>query len=329
MKQSNNDITSVMDNVLQQHITSVQFEDVWKTKVKNEKSIFGNRNTKVTPLIAVIALLALFMVGFTGYTVFRNMDKTDYPFTDDPRVIGKWETVDFVNSIEEFNPEEKNWKSDMYLTSLIFVKEGKMLLAIEDGNIAYTPATWTKDMLLNKQEKTASKYVIEEINGSTYMFCEWKSGDYMFRNAAPSFYVLKKVDSEDYSSYQVKTVMEDSVDYPFVDDENMKGKWESVDFVRTIDSFKPVDKYWLGDLFLRELKFEENGVLRVKIDSGRSGVSPATWTKGLIIDKRYKTASKCEIKEIDGVTYMFYEWKSGDYVYRGMEPCYYVLKKVK
>lgn len=332
MKQYNNDITSVMDEKLNKHTTSVQFEDMWKAKLKNVCRELGYRRSRTKPLIAVIVILTLFIVGFTGYTVgstvFRNIDKTDYTFVDDPRVIGKWETVDFVSKTEDFNPEEKSWKSEIYLTSLIFVKDGKMLAAFENGNIAYTPATWTKDMVLNENEKTASKYIIEEIDRNIYMFCEWKSGDYVFRNATPSFYVLKKVDSEDYSNYQVKTVMEDNVDYPFVDDENMKGKWESVDFVRTIESFKPVDKYWLGDLYIRELKFEENGELRVKIDSGKSGVSPATWTKGMIIDKRYKTASKCEIKEIDGVTYMFYEWKSGDYVYRGMEPSYYVLKKV-
>lgn len=333
MKQYNNDIVSVMDKVLQQHTASVQFEDVWNTKLKNEEKKFGFKKAKTSPLIAVIALLALLIVGFTGYTVgynvIRNADRTDYPFVDDPRVIGKWETVDFVNKTEDFNPEEKNWKSDLYLTFLVFVKEGKMLASIENGNIAYTPVTWTKDIVLNKQEKTASKYLIEETSGNTYMFCEWKSGDYVFRNETPSFYVLKKIDNEDYSNYQVKSIKEDNVDYPFVNDDNMKGKWESIDFVQTIDSFKPEDRYWLGDLFLLKLNFKENGELMVTSTSRTSSASAITWTKGLIIDKADKTASKCEIKNIDGITYMFYEWKSGDYVYRGMPPWYYVLKKVE
>jgi bla regulator protein blaR1 len=54
-----------------------------------------------------------------------------------------------------------------------------------------------------------------------------------------------------------------------------------------------------------------------------------TWTNGLILDKQYKTASKYEIKEIKGDTYLFYEWKSGDYTIWGMQPGYYVLKKIK
>jgi bla regulator protein BlaR1 len=39
------------------------------------------------------------------------------------------------------------------------------------------------------------------------------------------------------------------------------------------------------------------------------------------------TASAYQIKELDGVTYMFYEWKNGDYTYHNMNPYYYVLEK--
>ena len=51
------------------------------------------------------------------------------------------------------------------------------------------------------------------------------------------------------------------------------------------------------------------------------------WTKGLIIEPAAKKASRYQIKEIQGATYMFYEWKSGDYVLRQMKPSYYVLRK--
>ena len=53
-----------------------------------------------------------------------------------------------------------------------------------------------------------------------------------------------------------------------------------------------------------------------------------TWTSGLVVNKLNKTASKCEIKDIDGETFMFYQWKAGDYIHRGMKPSYYVLRKV-
>ena len=51
------------------------------------------------------------------------------------------------------------------------------------------------------------------------------------------------------------------------------------------------------------------------------------WTKGKVLSKQDKTASGYDLRDINGKTYMFYQWKSGDYTYRGMNPHYYVLKK--
>jgi len=111
----------------------------------------------------------------------------------------------------------------------------------------------------------------------------------------------------------------DKIDYPFVNDPEVVGRWKSIDFVKTVEDFKPGTKHGRGDLYLKEMIIFENG--RTK--------GPWNWTKGLIIHPGDKTAAKYHIKEIDGSTYMFFEWKSGDYTIRHMKPRYYVLKKIK
>ncbi len=45
---------------------------------------------------------------------------------------------------------------------------------------------------MHSGSKTASKYIIKEIDGGKYMFFEWKSGDYTIRGMKPYYYVLKK-----------------------------------------------------------------------------------------------------------------------------------------
>lgn len=327
MKQTNSDIGNLMENALEQNSPSISFEPVWNAYLKNNRRIL-NRVT-AAPLMVSITLIFLCIVGFSGYKILRNIDKTDYPFVNDPRVLGKWESVDYVKKVDDFIPEKKSWQGNLYLTALVFIKDGKMLNSFENGNLAKTTSSWTKDMVLNKQEKTASKYEIKEINGFTYMFFEWKTGEYIFMSRKPSYYVLKKVDSQDYSNFQVARIKEDKIDYPFIDDSQMKGKWESVDFVKTIDSFKPGEKSCWGDLVVTGLNLDENGKVTITSTSGSLSSPSITWTKGLIINREAKTASRCEIKEMNGTTYLFYEWKSGDYVFRGMEPQYYVLKKVK
>ncbi len=253
----------------------------------------------------------------------RIVDKVDYPFVNDPKVIGGWKSVDFVREIDQFNPTAKNWKGDLFLNHLIFE---------EGGNIAGKILTWTKDLVLS--DDTASKYIIREMGGSTYMFFEWKSGDYTIRHMKPFYYVLKKVSAESLkyeppfgkkanipptSTINEEGRIVDKIDYPFVNDPQLIGTWESVDFVGEMEEFKADQKRWKGDLYLKGLIFKPNG---------KTFKPWWTWTKGLVFHSGDKTAAKYTIKDVEGSTYMFYEWKSGDYVFRYRKPSYYVLKKV-
>jgi bla regulator protein blaR1 len=129
------------------------------------------------------------------YVESRTVDKTDYPFVNDPEVIGRWESVDFVSEIEEFKADEKQWiGGDLFLKEMIFEDNGRATLKNDKVPQGYS-RTWTKGLVLNEEDKTASRYIIREIDGSTYMFYEWKSGEYTFRGMKPKYYVLKKTTS--------------------------------------------------------------------------------------------------------------------------------------
>ena len=52
-----------------------------------------------------------------------------------------------------------------------------------------------------------------------------------------------------------------------------------------------------------------------------------TWTKGFVLRKWNHTACAYQLCQIDGVEYLFVEWKSGDYTYGGLEPQYYVFTR--
>ncbi|MBL7214842.1 MAG: hypothetical protein ISS71_04115 [Phycisphaerae bacterium] len=107
-------------------------------------------------------------------------------------------------------------------------------------------------------------------------------------------------------------------------DEQVLGKWVTVDFVKTIDEFNPARKTWQGKLFLLSLEFQDNGEVRWQAENRKPMM--LEWTKGKIepFDKR---PSFYYLRNIDGQTYLFYEWVSGDVTLRGQEPYYYVLKK--
>ncbi len=324
MKPSKKDIRDILEKSLNQHSPSILFNSLWSggRKKSATKRLFS------IPVTTLIFLFALVATGSSAYVISRIIDKTDYPFIDDPIVIGKWESVDFVKKPKDFIPGQRAWKRELYLNSLVFINEGKMLSAVKGVILGPTSLSWTKGMILSKNDKTASSYEIENIEGTDYMFYEWKSGDYSFRGMTPKYYVLKKVDSNDYSGFKLKRVIEDSVNYTFENDERMSGEWASVDFVENIEDFNPNRRYWPGDFYLTSMNFNEDGDMSMRMNGKEVSHTLITWTRGLVVNRLNKTASKCEIREIDGETFMFYQWKSGDYTYRGMKPFYYVLKKI-
>ncbi len=227
----------------------------------------------------------------------RTEDDINLPFVNDPAVLGSWKAVAFVAKPEDFKPGEA--QGDLYLKELVFLPDGKS----PNGWL-----TWTKGAVLHHGDRTASRYEIRKIGGADYMFFEWKSGDYTIRHRAPEYYVLKRA----------APIRIDKIDLPFKNDPRVVGEWESVDFVESPGNFDPAARAWAGDLYLKKLAF---------LPGGKGGNPWWTWTKGVVMHQGDHTASHYEIKKIKGAEYMFFEWKSGDYIFRGAKPFYYVLKK--
>jgi uncharacterized membrane protein len=162
------------------------------TPKSNKEKVFAS----VIIIVAVIAVAIIFaphlIVKYTEIVSDRIEDNIDAPFADDPEVVGKWTSVDFVDSIDEFNPTVKRWMGgELFLHELVFYANGKLTAKNEKVKRGYT-LKWTKGIIISSHEKTASKYHIKEIDGEKYMFYEWKSGDYTIRHQKPSYYVLKK-----------------------------------------------------------------------------------------------------------------------------------------
>ncbi len=237
--------------------------------------------------------------GYAGDGTDVIADKTDLPFVDDPSVLGSWNSVDFVEAPEKFRPGRRSMAGDLYLKELVFLPGGRS----PNGWL-----TWTKGVVIHHGDKTASRYEIRELGGVEYLFFEWKSGDYTIRHRKPKYYVLKREGA----------LRVDDINLPFVNDPAVLGEWKSVDFVETPDYFSPAGRVWNGELYLKKMVF---------LPKGKGGNPWWTWTRGVVIHQGDRTASKYEIRKIGGAQYLFFEWKSGDYIFRGKKPFYYVLKK--
>lgn len=121
----------------------------------------------------------------------------------------------------------------------------------------------------------------------------------------------------------------DKTDLPFVADPEVLGVWTSVDFVRDVDKFDRAQRQWKGELHLQKLDFHAGGGTHVKAaPDAELRPGPWKWTKGTLMHRGGdQTASTYQIKSIDGVDYLFFQWKSGDYIVRHTKPAYYVLAR--
>ncbi len=115
----------------------------------------------------------------------------------------------------------------------------------------------------------------------------------------------------------------DVLEYNFVLDETVVGDWVSVDFVYGDPSEYDPSKTKSGiQLFLRSLTFNDDGTVIEQM----SQTGTTKWTCGLVYLNNM--ISSYELWNIEGEEYLFYEWKSGDYSFRGQTDCpYYVLKR--
>lgn len=113
----------------------------------------------------------------------RKVDRVDLPFAPDPSAVGTWEAVDFVKNIAQFVPDQRQSQGELFLKQMVFLEGGRTPKSWE---------TWTKGVVMHQGDRTASKYVLREVAGSTYMFLEWKSGDYFILHRKPWYYVLRK-----------------------------------------------------------------------------------------------------------------------------------------
>lgn len=138
--------------------------------------------------------------AYTKKEIMR-VDKIPDSPADDINVIGKWEVCDLTRSVESFNPDNMCSfipYNALYWRSAEFLKDGiiRNTFKTYEETAPHTDKDnvwrWVNEYVICNPRQTASKYVIQTIDGTEYLFIEWKSGDYSYGNENPFWYVFKR-----------------------------------------------------------------------------------------------------------------------------------------
>mgnify|MGYP001028355626 FL=1 len=223
-------------------------------------------------------------------------------FVNDETVIGKWNNIGWIENTYCTSLDGLNEKSGEYDT-IYFLPNGEPYWIFEG---------WTKGVLLihygGNEPILTYKYDIQVIDGKEYLFFRLKNKTEIF----------VKFNSKHYTKATLGR--HDNIELPFVYDERITGKWKSVGFVDTMESFSPNNT--CDDLYLKEIYFFSDGRLE---QTTMDEVWHDKWTKGCVINIHRTTVAAYEIKAINGTEYLFMEWKMGNYIYGDKEPDFYVF----
>lgn len=235
-------------------------------------------------------------------------ENINLPFENDEEVIGKWELTEIPEEYTAFGGKKRE---------LYFLPNGER----------YWCYGWTKGKLLfsNGSCRSVNDYTLERRNGELFMTVALKLYDYP-KSGKTETVTLRRVDNVRYTKAEIGR--KDSIDFPFVSDNQVLGHWAAFDFLLRRGDFDPNEPKCSGELFFKEIEFFENGSCKgVYGNKIIEGDDRQVWTKGYILRKSDSTACAYEIERVDGKEYLIIEWKSGDYVWGGCEPNYYVFIK--
>lgn len=232
-------------------------------------------------------------------------EKIMKPFINDVEAIGKWKYVASALSKEDFASKNYHVDKNIFLKTLYFLPNGEGYWFID---------RWTKGMIYHFRGDVY-KYSIEK----DYLFLEVYSN-----NEFEMLLIFKRVDSKKYSKEEIKK--QDEVEIPFVLDKKAVGFWKAVDFI-SIKNKKDYKFNGEKDKFVKQLILNPDGKAVIEYENEKFG--KIDWSKGVIINKTNKTASKYEIRKIENEEFMFMEWKSGDYIFGGFVEGCYVFRKIK
>lgn len=109
-------------------------------------------------------------------------------FTNDPDVLGRWVSVDFVEKIDQFRPGARQSHGKLFLGSLTFEPSGHV--DWQPG----VPHVWTRGRVIMPDGPNAL-YEIRQLDGRPYLFMQWISGDVTLSGMEPKYYVLARDDA--------------------------------------------------------------------------------------------------------------------------------------
>ncbi|MHB9027898.1 MAG: S8 family serine peptidase [Candidatus Latescibacterota bacterium] len=140
--------------------------------------------------------LALIIFAVIGMMSFADLDVSAQSrlanqsglTVDEPSPVGCWQSVDFVEKIEDFVAGQKMWKGDLFLKELNVYANGSSSLGLTWGNGNFSGKM--------QNDTVSAPYYVKAMGDSVYLFFPWFPSTIGTNRTTPYYYVLKKISDQ-------------------------------------------------------------------------------------------------------------------------------------
>lgn len=125
----------------------------------------------------------------------RIRDELTEEFEEDEIVAGRWKVCDFVRDPDLFREGEYNAgfpKDKMFFRRIDFRENGDCEVQYGEEILQTPDVNWSKGVIRDVKRGLSQKYERRVINGTEYLFAQFKSGDYFYNHQPPWYYVFTR-----------------------------------------------------------------------------------------------------------------------------------------
>ncbi len=251
-------------------------------------------------------------------------------FIDDPEAVGRWELLGTLPALTA----GERWTE--HLDLIAGPSDDPSFLCSPSitflpGGRPYWVFFWTSGVLFTSGGALdnyciPNPYEIARVGNETLMLIKFFDLEDIWDSGRIRQQVYRRVDQTHYTEETVRLFIDD-IELPYEADEQVLGCWRSVAFVRDTEDFRADTQGNDAQLLpTHQMIFRERGMgTKVLYSGGSTSQSLMEYTRGYVLNRWAQTAERYFIQRIAQREYLFVEHKSGDYMYGGLRPYWYVF----
>ncbi len=277
--------------------------------------------------------------SLSGQQDLRGMEEmfvSRAQFEDQPEVLGIWELCGWLNAPADGDFPDPSVPLDTEMREsapdrLVFLPNGA----------PWWMYCWSRGVLYWMSERPRmlmpNPFVLWEVNGERYMtvrFCV--TAAYLDRGEDPVWLLYRQTKHAALTKAE-SHVRVDDTNLPLIPDTEVLGEWNSVAWTRDPMTFSQRDIPRNREaLWILGMIFYENGICIRRVAHGTRMMdirftyaryeNPTAMAQGAVLDPKQQLAEAYFLREVEGETYLFVQHKSGDYIYGGRTPIWYVFR---